>query len=98
MRPKLETYTASRLWGRGRLRQLLHKLWCGVVGHEWTEWHYDWPWDVPEYWAEIGEDYRDPFDYEPLLWGRICNRSCGVGQMVRFASILDRDEGRLPKR
>lgn len=78
---------ARRRWGRGRIRQLIERGICEVFGHAWWEWHFDWPYDVPEYWEEIGEPVSDPRPDEVLSWGRGCDRECGVLQ-IAHASLL----------
>jgi hypothetical protein len=74
---------SKRLWGHGRLRQLLCQLICRVLGHRYTSWNFDWPYDVPEYWEEIGESVRDPKPHETLMWGRGCSRRIGSGKLGR---------------
>lgn len=81
---------AEKLWGRGRVRQLLTRLVCRVRGHDWRDWTYDWP----EYEAdELTADQEmtgewTPGDGEVLLWYRGCMRGrpyhgCGTIQSAK---------------
>jgi hypothetical protein len=77
---KLTNIRAKKYWRRGRLKQELTRVWCLIVGHDWQPWFFDWPYDVPEYWEEIGEPVRDPEMNEMLTWARGCDRRCGCLQ------------------
>lgn len=94
MRFEIGRMHSNRRWGRGRLLQLLHRLRCEVFGHAWMPWHFDWPYDVPEHWEEIGEPVRDPRDDEPLMWIRGCTRECGTIENTRGVALLN--AGYLP--
>lgn len=85
----VETVYSRRLWGRGRLLQLATRAYCRVMGHVWREWNFDWPYDVPEYWEEMGTGVEDPGPEEELLWYRGCGRDCGSIQQA-WASLLQR--------
>lgn len=92
------TYAEKR-WGHGRLRQLLVRGYCKIFGHKFTSWDFDWPYDDPLHWEEIGEPMRDPKPYETLVWLRGCTRQlgpkklgrgrCGCVQQAR-ATLLER--------
>ncbi len=84
---------SEKLWGHGKLPRLATRLWCNIVGHEWSPWHFDYPFDVPEYWEEIGLPYRDPSTDEEMAWGRACKRNCGV---VETTTGTIRESHRLP--
>lgn len=85
---------ATRRWFHGRLPQLAVRLWCRVVGHDWRDWHYDWPESIETEgldkdtiaWLEFG-----PSDEEPLYWFRGCRRMCGAVQDAR-GTIRQREE------
>jgi hypothetical protein len=95
---------AEKRWGHGRLRQLIVRFYCEFIrGHDYTRWNFDWPYDDPDFWAEIGEPMRDPKPNEELLWIRGCSRQLGNPRLGRgqcgcvqeaWATLLER--GGLP--
>lgn len=95
-------YTERR-WGRGRVAQLGQRFVCRIGGHEFSPWHFDWPWDVPIIWPDdhglpddmFGPDgaVRDPHHDEGLLWVRRCKKGCGCMQTT-LASLAE--AGLLP--
>lgn len=79
----IRTMYAEKLWGRGKLIRLWWRLWCHIVGHQFNDWHYDWPepWDHHAWGPDgIAESYRTPGLDEKMLWMRGCGRDCGCVQ------------------
>jgi hypothetical protein len=83
----IEEMRSERIFGKGRYVRKLVRLWCRIVGHQWNDWHFDWPYDVPDIPQESGllDDYgkiRDPRPDEDLTWVRGCDRDCGCIQLA----------------
>jgi hypothetical protein len=93
VRIQIEQSRARKRWGHGRLKQLVKYALCRVRGHDFGSWIFDWPYDFPEHWQEVGEPVRDPRDNEPLTWTRGC-KECRTVEIANNVKLCD--AGYLP--